>query len=269
MKNLTKISLLSIVLLILTATPLVVLGQEGVRYTPLAPIPGVTEGTTLTSLIQRIVPIAISIGAILAVLMLVIGGFQWMMSEAVGQKQAGRERVGNAIIGLLILLASVLILNTINPQLTNIGLALPGVNTPPPNKSPSSNPDSSRPERIDVSEKPQDYVPPAGYKCEIQDWTPQQRSYCYRPDTREARAIEERDEQGSRIAASTRPIETLLCEGDSAVQCDRCIKDRTQCAGVVLTTRYNPTMERCQQITQKFETEIPSKRLTRCTEIKP
>lgn len=102
-----------------------------IKYTPLAPIPDLTDQPTFPQYVSALFRISVIIGAILAVLMLVIGGFQWMVSEAVGQKEAGRERIKNAILGLLILLASVLILNTINPRLTDISLVVQELKLPP------------------------------------------------------------------------------------------------------------------------------------------
>jgi hypothetical protein len=55
----------------------------------------------------------------LAVVYIVIGGVQYMMSAAAGGKSAGRDRVYKAIQGLLLALISYLVLYTINPALVN------------------------------------------------------------------------------------------------------------------------------------------------------
>lgn len=122
--------------LALALLSLVPLSADAQAYQPLAPIPGVSSGISFSQFVERIVVIALSIGAILAVLMLVVGGFEWMVSEAVHKKELGRERVRNAIFGLLILLAAVLVLNTINPQLINLNLAVQPLTLPTPNKDP-------------------------------------------------------------------------------------------------------------------------------------
>ena len=54
--------------------------------------------------------------------MIVIGGIEYMTSELVSSKKAGIERITNAILGLLIALTAFLILNTINPNLLNVCL---------------------------------------------------------------------------------------------------------------------------------------------------
>lgn len=94
------------------------------EFVPLAPIPNLdtTDGATLSSYLNSVFNFAISIGAILAVLMIVKGGFEYMTTEAVGQKGAARTSIQNAVLGLILLLMIVLILEVINPQLLNLDL---------------------------------------------------------------------------------------------------------------------------------------------------
>jgi len=100
-------------------------GVCNLGYTPLEPIPGVTSGTNLTSgagfsnLVNALFKILISAGALLAVLMLTIGGIQYMTSSSIGNKKQGLDRAWAAIYGLLLIAATWLILNTINPKLLN------------------------------------------------------------------------------------------------------------------------------------------------------
>lgn len=61
---------------------------------------------------------------ILATLMLIWGGFQYMTSEIPGMKGKGKDQMTNAIGGLLLAFGSYLILNTINPALTKINFNL-------------------------------------------------------------------------------------------------------------------------------------------------
>lgn len=73
----------------------------------------------------------ISIVGIVAAVMLMIGGFQYLTSggEAGRVKQA-KERIGNALIGLVLAFSSYLLLNTINPQLVNLKVPeLAGIRT--------------------------------------------------------------------------------------------------------------------------------------------
>jgi len=64
----------------------------------------------------------LAIAAALAVIMIVWGGVEYMLSESLFSKEAGKERIKNAILGLLLALTSYLILWTINPNLLNFKL---------------------------------------------------------------------------------------------------------------------------------------------------
>lgn len=96
-------------------------------YTPLEPIPGVTTNSTggaisFPQLLANIFSIGITIGALLAVLMLTVGGIQYMVSEAVPNKMGGLRRAQNALWGILLISMSWLILHTVNPQLLTFTL---------------------------------------------------------------------------------------------------------------------------------------------------
>ncbi|TSC84535.1 MAG: hypothetical protein G01um101417_200 [Parcubacteria group bacterium Gr01-1014_17] len=66
----------------------------------------------------------IAAAGILAVLMLVWGGFQYMTTEAIQGKSESRGVIMNVVWGLATVLASYVLLYTINPRLVDIGLAL-------------------------------------------------------------------------------------------------------------------------------------------------
>jgi len=68
------------------------------------------------------IKIFIGICAILAMIMIVMGGIQYMTSGLVSNKQAAKETIMNAIFGLLLALGAFAILNTINPDLVSVGL---------------------------------------------------------------------------------------------------------------------------------------------------
>jgi len=70
-------------------------------------------GTYLNLMIKLIIGIA----TVLAVIMIVIGGMEYMTSELISSKEAGRERIRGALLGLLIALGAYALLNTINPDL--------------------------------------------------------------------------------------------------------------------------------------------------------
>lgn len=80
--------------------------------------------------VNTFVRLAIILSAILSVVMIVFGGFQYMTSESLGLKSEGKERMLNAVIGLVLLSASFLILNTINPNILSFKLDIKKVNVP-------------------------------------------------------------------------------------------------------------------------------------------
>lgn len=113
-------------------------------YTPLAPLPGevdingkviiqtdpgctkdasgkvtCTNPCPFGNYLNIMIKVIIGMAAVLAMVMITIGGIEYMTSELVSGKENGKETITNAILGLLIALGAYLILNTINPQLLN------------------------------------------------------------------------------------------------------------------------------------------------------
>ncbi|MDE1925166.1 MAG: hypothetical protein KGH79_03225 [Patescibacteria group bacterium] len=128
-------------------------------YTPLEPIPGLTTDTngvanTFPNLIGRLFTIGIIVGALMAVLMLTIGGIQYMVSEAVPIKTQGLSRARNALWGILLIAMSWLILHTINPQLLIFNL----------NPCPAGNCQASGPSNA-FANAPTGYTTPASPAC--------------------------------------------------------------------------------------------------------
>src|SRR3989344_1074884 len=98
-------------------------------YTPLAPLPGLPAVPYETdtecpfgNYLNIIIKLIIGIAAVLAMVMIVMGGIEYMTSDLVSSKEAGKDTIINAILGLLIALGAYLILNTINPQLLSVCL---------------------------------------------------------------------------------------------------------------------------------------------------
>ncbi len=104
------------------------------EYRLLAPLPGfekVVDGDvgtggagdfTLASYIRTLVRVAIGVIGILAVVMIVISGVQYMGSDVFTEKEAAKGRLTGAIFGLILAVSSVLILRTINPDLTSLSI---------------------------------------------------------------------------------------------------------------------------------------------------
>ena len=94
-------------------------GTDG--YCLLAPLtPDQTKPVDLGTYLATMFRIFIAVAGILATLMIIIAGFQYMMSEAGASKAEAKKKIWNAILGLLLALGSYAILNTINPELTKL-----------------------------------------------------------------------------------------------------------------------------------------------------
>jgi hypothetical protein len=66
-------------------------------------------------MLARIFELSVYLTVILSVLMIIIGGVEYMGSESVFKKGEGKERIFAAISGLLIALVSILLISTILP----------------------------------------------------------------------------------------------------------------------------------------------------------
>ncbi|GEM_PF-1962228 len=96
------------------------------NYQLLAPIPTVekTSGSLLVSYMKGLFTAAVGLAIVLAVVMIVIGGIEYVAAALPSEKEGGKKRIQGAIGGLLLILASWVILNTLNPKLLNVGLNL-------------------------------------------------------------------------------------------------------------------------------------------------
>ena len=75
----------------------------------------------------------IGLSAVWAVLMIVLGGIQYISTDAIFKKEEGRKRIENAVYGLVLVIAAWLILATINPALLEFKLEItPATTTAPP-----------------------------------------------------------------------------------------------------------------------------------------
>jgi len=105
-------------------------------------------GTNLAGFFNKLFLFAISVGAIIAVVQLVIAGYYYMFSETNWtSKEKAKEKFRNVVTGLLLLLSIWLILYKINPDMVNLSV-LTSVEkydptsslTPPPYTPPASGP---------------------------------------------------------------------------------------------------------------------------------
>lgn len=114
-------------LIILLALPLVVLAQTD--YTPLAPIPELTDNngqTDVNAFIPGAIRLIIGIASGLAVLFIIIGGIKYMSSDAWSKKDEGKKTIQNALGGLLLAIGSYVLLNTVNPELLDFDITIEG-----------------------------------------------------------------------------------------------------------------------------------------------
>ena len=92
------------------------------EFVPLAGIPGVIDADAAqnpSKFFNGMFMFGISIAAFLAVLMIAIGGIQYMSTDAVSGKTEGKERIQYAVMGLLLVLFSWILLKQINPEILN------------------------------------------------------------------------------------------------------------------------------------------------------
>ncbi len=107
-------------------------------YQPLAPLPGYPDGgfkftaeqgepepCPLGQFMNTFIDIFIGIVAILSMIMIVMGGIEYVMSDLVTSKEEAKSRIQNAILGLILSLSIYIILNTVNPNLLNLCLDVP------------------------------------------------------------------------------------------------------------------------------------------------
>lgn len=74
----------------------------------------------LSQYLNALFQFSLSIGAILAVIMIVYGGYLYMGSDMWATKQKAKQKITDAVIGLLLLLGIYLILYQINPCILSL-----------------------------------------------------------------------------------------------------------------------------------------------------
>jgi hypothetical protein len=93
------------------------------KYTPLEPNAfggigkEISEQTSLEDFLSYAFELGLAICAALAVVMIVWGGVEYMLSESMFSKEEGKKKIRNAIYGLLLAVFSWLILYIINPSI--------------------------------------------------------------------------------------------------------------------------------------------------------
>jgi hypothetical protein len=98
-------------------------------YKLLAPFPTLTqtEGVPFPVYLKALVVLIVGLSIIFAVIMIVIGGIEYVMAAVPSAKSDGKKKIMGAIGGLILAIFSYLLLYTINPDLTLVGLNLRSV----------------------------------------------------------------------------------------------------------------------------------------------
>jgi len=135
------VTILLVLLVLGTVLPIGGLMVEAAQidtFIPLERVPGIEyDPNNLSGYFNDVFRVGVGVAAFLAVIMLMLGGFQYLTSDIPGQKSDGKERMSGAILGLLLILLSVVLLNVINPDITGLKLFIPNIKTPPADPAPA------------------------------------------------------------------------------------------------------------------------------------
>lgn len=103
--------------------PVLVIAETPLTEYLLSPTtPFIKDSVDLGSYLKNVFRLGLGLAVTFSILMLVVNGIRYMVSDIVGEKGAATKGMWAAVIGLLIVFGSVLILNTINPRLTEFAL---------------------------------------------------------------------------------------------------------------------------------------------------
>ncbi len=101
-------------------------GPQELEYELLEPLPSahgpVTTTKDLSDYVIFMFQLLIGIAIGLAVIMIIVGGMEYITSELPGGKSDGKKRIMGALWGLALALGSYIILNTIDPDILNSDL---------------------------------------------------------------------------------------------------------------------------------------------------
>jgi hypothetical protein len=124
------------------------IGGNGATYTLLEPLPCIegagqnctngkgvngisyVEKVTISQYISYVFKLAIALAVFLATVMIIWGGFEYMLSAVPFVKVNAKERITNAIMGLAAALISYLVLQTIDPRLVQVNTTIPPICPP-------------------------------------------------------------------------------------------------------------------------------------------
>ena len=108
-----------------------------IDYQPISPLPFWQGGGTIGQYISGAYDFLIGICFALAIIVIVINGFQYVLTAIGGKKAEAKDTITRAVIGILIAVGSYALLYTINPELVQPTLQLSPLAAP--NAMPSNN----------------------------------------------------------------------------------------------------------------------------------
>jgi uncharacterized membrane protein YciS (DUF1049 family) len=82
----------------------------------------------LSKLLNQLFYIGLVAAVVLALIMIIRGGVEYMTIDAITSKERGKQRVKAALGGLVLSFSAILILNTINPSLTSLNFVFQELN---------------------------------------------------------------------------------------------------------------------------------------------
>ena len=98
-------------------TPKLSVEIPGVSFSQIAQKGGVLEVPFLADYVTGVYKFLLTFAVLVAIIMLMIGGFQYVLFAGGGNIGAAKERIKNAIVGLILLFAVYILLYTVNPRL--------------------------------------------------------------------------------------------------------------------------------------------------------
>jgi hypothetical protein len=79
-------------------------------------------GQPINKLLNQLFYVGLVVAVLLAIVMIIRGGVEYMTIDAIASKENGKNRIKAAMGGLLLAFSAILILNTINPGLTSLSI---------------------------------------------------------------------------------------------------------------------------------------------------
>ena len=81
-----------------------------------------TGNSGFSTYFNFLIKVFLGICAVLSMIMIVVGGLEYMTGEAISEKADGKHKIVNAIFGLILAVGAYALLNTLDPALLNIGM---------------------------------------------------------------------------------------------------------------------------------------------------